>query len=126
MDQRWKILLDLRGEVTKALEQARRLQLIGHPLDARVILHLPDSLNSSISPYAEFLPTLFIVSQVELAREMESPKGFSSSEFPGLIIEIDKALGEKCERCWNFRTELGLFPDHPTLCSRCHQAIEQT
>jgi isoleucyl-tRNA synthetase len=125
MDQRWKTLLDLRGEVTKALEQARRLQVIGHPLDARVILHLPDSLISSISPYAEFLSTLFIVSQVELTHETESPKGFASSEFPGLSIEIDKAFGEKCERCWNFRTEVGRFSDHPTLCSRCHQAIEQ-
>jgi isoleucyl-tRNA synthetase len=125
MDQRWKILLDLRGEVTKALEQARRLQLIGHPLDARVILHLPDSLVTSIRPYAEFLPTLFIVSQVELGKDVASPKGFSSAEFPGLVIEIDKALGEKCERCWNFRTDLGLFPNHPTLCSRCHQAIKQ-
>ncbi len=125
MDQRWKILLDLRSEVTKALEQARRLQVIGHPLDARVILHLPDSLIASINPYAEFLPTLFIVSQVELSPEMGSPKGFASSEFPGLIIEIDKALGEKCERCWNFRTEVGRFSNHPTLCSRCHQAIEE-
>jgi isoleucyl-tRNA synthetase len=123
LDQRWKVLLGLRSEVTKALEQARRLQLIGHPLDARVILHLPDSMISSVSPYKEFLPTLFIVSQAELSSESGSSEGFSSSEFPGLVIQIEKALGEKCERCWNFRTEVGSFPEHPTLCSRCHQAI---
>jgi isoleucyl-tRNA synthetase len=126
LDQRWKILLSLRSEVTKALEQARRSQLIGHPLDARIILHLPDSLASSIAPYADFLSTLFIVSQVEIASESGSGQGFVSSEFPGLVINIQKAEGEKCERCWNYRTEVGSLPEHPTLCSRCHQAIQPT
>ncbi len=124
LDQAWKVLLDLRAEVTKALEQARRSQLIGHPLDARVILHLPESLLPSISPYAEFLATLFIVSQVEITTEFGTSEGFSCTEFPGLIIEIEKALGEKCERCWNFRTEVGSFPEQPTICSRCYQAIQ--
>ncbi|MGA3083768.1 MAG: isoleucine--tRNA ligase [Thermodesulfobacteriota bacterium] len=123
LDQRWTVLLAVRGEVTKALEQARRSQLIGNPLDARVILHLPDSLKPAIQPYVEFLPTLFIVSQVEIHSETGPLEGAASSEIPGLIIRIEKALGEKCERCWNFRTEVGSFPEHPTICSRCHQAI---
>jgi len=123
LDQRWKTLLALRAEVTKALEQARKAQLIGNPLDARVILHLPDSLTPAILPYMEFLPTLFIVSQVEIHSENRALEGFPGSEFPGLIIRVEKALGEKCERCWNFRTEVGSFQDHPTICSRCHQAI---
>jgi len=125
LDQRWKILLDLRAEVTKALEQARRSQRIGHPLDARVILHLPESLMPSIRPYSEFLPSLFIVSQVEIISEAGPLEGFSSSEFPGLNIQVEKALGEKCERCWNYRIEVGSFPEHPTLCSRCYLAIQR-
>ena len=123
LDQRWSVLLALRAEVTKALEQARRSQLIGNPLDARVILLLPDSLKPALKPYVEFLPTLFIVSQVEIHSETAPLEGFSSSELPGLIIRIEKASGKKCERCWNFRTEVGRFPEHPTICSRCHHAI---
>ena len=123
LDQRWNVLLALRAEVTKALEQARRSQLIGNPLDARVILNLPDSLKSVVQHYLGFLPTLFIVSQVEIHVETGPLEGASSSEIPGLVIRIEKALGEKCERCWNFRTEVGSFPEHPTICSRCHQAI---
>lgn len=123
LDQRWKVLLELRAEVTKALEQARRSQLIGHPLDARVVLSLPDSLVTTVSPYAGFLATLFIVSQVEIASGDRFSETYSSPEIPGLRIGIEKALGEKCERCWNFRPEVGNFPDHPTLCSRCCQAI---
>ena len=124
LDQRWTVLLALRAEVTKALEQARRSQLIGNPLDARVILLLPDSLKPAINPYVEFLPTLFIVSQVEIYPETGPLEGFCSSELPGLTIRIEKASGEKCERCWNFRTEVGSIPEHPTICSRCHQAIK--
>jgi isoleucyl-tRNA synthetase len=123
LDQRWKILLDLRSEVTKALEQARRSQLIGHPLDARVILLLPDSLMVSLKPYENFLPTFFIVSQVEILSEIGHSEGYASSEFPGLMIRIEKARGEKCERCWNFRTDVGHYSEHPTICSRCYQAI---
>ncbi|MEW6184578.1 MAG: isoleucine--tRNA ligase [Thermodesulfobacteriota bacterium] len=123
LDQRWSTLLALRAEATKALEQARRSQLIGNPLDARVILDLPESLSSVVRSYIDFLPTLFIVSQVELHKGPASLEGVSSSEIPGLIIRVEKALGEKCERCWNFRTEVGSLPEHPTLCSRCHQAI---
>ncbi|MBI4764252.1 MAG: isoleucine--tRNA ligase [Deltaproteobacteria bacterium] len=124
LDQRWTVLLALRSEVTKALEQARRSQLIGNPLDARVILKLSNSLMPAIQPYAEFLPTLFIVSQVEIHSGSEPLEGFASSEFSELIIRIERARGEKCERCWNFRTEVGSFPDHPTLCSRCHEAVK--
>ena len=126
LDQRWKVLMNLRSEVTKALEQARRSQIIGHPLDARVILYLPDSLVSSVAAYAGFLPTFFIVSQVEIASGNGPAEGYASPEFPGLVIEIVKALGGKCERCWNFRTEVGRIEEHPTLCSRCHQAISET
>ncbi len=124
LDQRWKVLLALRAEVTKALEQARKAQLIGNSLEARVILSLPDSLKPSIRPYTGFLPTLFIVSQVEIHSETGPLEGAASSEIPGLVIRIEKARGEKCERCWNFRTEVGSFPEHPTICSRCHQAIK--
>ena len=123
LDQRWKVLMNLRSEVTKALEQARRSQIIGHPLDARVILYLPDSLVPAVAPYGGFLPTFFIVSQVEMASGKGPAEGYASPEFPGLVIEIVKSLGKKCERCWNFRTEVGSFEEHPTLCSRCYQAI---
>ena len=123
LDQRWKTLLSIRAEVTKALEQARRSQLIGHPLDARVVLYLPESLASTVTRYDDFLATLFIVSQVEIASGPASGKGFISTEVPSLEIEIQKAKGEKCERCWNYRTDVGSLPDHPTICSRCHQAI---
>jgi isoleucyl-tRNA synthetase len=123
LNQRWKILLSIRGEANKALEQARRAQLIGHPLDARVILHPPESLKPLLSDQASELATLLIVSQVAVSSEPISGPGFESSDIPGLVIWIEKALGKKCERCWNYREDVGQFPDHPAICRRCYQAV---
>ena len=40
-----------------------------------------------------------------------------------VIISVEKATGTKCERCWNYRQAVGTFPDHPTLCDRCVEAV---
>ena len=47
------------------------------------------------------------------------------AEVPGLAIGVDKAAGEKCERCWIYNTELGTDPEHPTLCPRCAAALKE-
>ena len=42
----------------------------------------------------------------------------------GWEVFVTKAQGEKCERCWKYRT-LGENTSHPTLCSECAQAVEE-
>ena len=125
LEQRWENLLLLRGEVTRALEKARRAQVIGHPLDAEVRLLLPESWKTLIPAYREMLPTLLIVSQVTVIHQPETGEGYTGEAIPGLTVWVAKAQGEKCERCWNFSPEIGNFPDHPTLCRRCFQALEE-
>jgi isoleucyl-tRNA synthetase len=123
LEERWDRLLILRGEVTKALERARQAQVIGHPLDARVRLLPPEKWRSLLTSYEALLPALFIVSQATVADQAEEEEGFASEVIPGLRLWVAKAEGEKCERCWNYREEVGEFSDHPTLCRRCLQAI---
>ena len=38
-------------------------------------------------------------------------------------VTVERASGRKCERCWHWETDLGLDPDHPTLCGRCVRAV---
>jgi isoleucyl-tRNA synthetase len=38
-------------------------------------------------------------------------------------VDVTRADGNKCERCWNYRAAVGTFADHPTLCERCVEAI---
>src|SRR3989449_10344141 len=63
----WGRLLEVRREVTKALETARAQGLIGSGLEARLrVAAAPEDLPQPLRAQPALLPTLFIVSQVEL------------------------------------------------------------
>ena len=125
--EEWQSLLAVRGEVTRALEEARAQKQIGHPLDARVMISAGDVLYRLLLSYQEDLKPLFIVSQVIL---LESRRPLSSAyisqEIPGLSIQVSPAEGAKCERCWVYDPGVGSHPEHATLCPRCLNAIEAT
>jgi len=123
LEERYADLLKIRSDVSKALEVARNEKLIGHSLDARVVLAAPagpwaELLNS----YRDELATLFIVSQAELVESLS--EGMAGEEVPGLRVLIAKAQGEKCERCWNYATSVGENTAHTSICHRCVAALE--
>jgi isoleucyl-tRNA synthetase len=111
--QRWERLWEIRGVVTKALEEQRRAGALGQSLEARVKLAAAGRDAESLAAIGERgLCEMFIVSQVELAA--------GNGE---LGVTVEKALGGKCGRCWNFSERVGGFPDHPALCDRCHEVV---
>jgi len=111
--QRWERLLEIRTTVQASLEAQRRDKVIGSALEAKVVLKVDGTLQEFLKPYEADLPALFIVSQVALERGTQE----------GCSVEIQRAEGGKCERCWNYRSAVGTFKDHPTLCDRCVEAI---
>ena len=68
---------------------------------------------------------LFICSQVEL---LDSPASLTDLEYAeqsdAIGVGVTKADGHKCERCWNYSTHVGDFPDRPTVCERCNAALD--
>ena len=70
-----------------------------------------------LKPYRQDLAAFFIVSDVEVRLVHHLPLK------PDFIITVQKAVGEKCERCWNYRSAVGTFSDHPTLCDRSVEAV---
>ena len=40
------------------------------------------------------------------------------------LVEVVPAEGEKCPRCWNYR-ELGVNPNHPHVCARCGDVLDE-
>ena len=44
-----------------------------------------------------------------------------NSEDSSMVVE--KADGQKCERCWHWETDIGQNLEHPTICARCTKAI---
>ena len=108
----------------KSLEQARNAKQINSGLEARVELSADSALEPLLRDYADWLPTLFIVSQVELTNG-NSPAGAASETLPGLGVTVHRALGKKCERCWNYSLRVGESADYPTVCERCVAALEE-
>jgi isoleucyl-tRNA synthetase len=123
--KRWEKLLEVRGEVTKALEAARNQKQIGHPLDAAVTLSVGDSLYKDLHPYREDLRFIMIVSQVSLLKGQKLEGAFESRVIEELSIKVEKAEGEKCERCWVHDVSVGDISHRPTICNRCAAALDK-
>lgn len=115
--ERWDQLLEVRTAVQAALEVKRRDKVIGAPLEARVVIEAQPGRYALLKDYGQDLASFFIVSDVSLQPRQDLPDN------PGYVITVEKATGAKCERCWNYRPAVGTFPDHPTLCDRCVEAV---
>ena len=119
---KWDRIHAVRDDVNKALELARAGKVIGKSLEAKVILHCTGELMDFVKSIHADLPTLFIVSAVELTEDGE---GQNKGEVEGLSVDVVAAEGEKCERCWIYSDTVGKDHDHPTLCARCAQVLAQ-
>jgi isoleucyl-tRNA synthetase len=116
----WDRLLEVRREVARALELARSRKLIGSGLEAAVrIVSAPEDLPALLRAKQGLLQTLFIVSHVELNGRGPASVQYESQEIPGLVIDVDRAPGDKCERCWMRSPTVGRHAEHPRLCDRC-------
>ena len=115
LNERWERIWEIRAVVTKALEEARKEKKIGLSLDAQVHLHLPEKIFSFLQPYEAELKFVFIVSSVTL---------YHGKDEKGVSVEVWRAEGKKCERCWNYEVSVGRHTEHQTICQRCVEAIE--
>lgn len=120
---RFSKLMLVRDDVLKALEEARNAKVIGKSLEAKVTIALPEKMTGIFAAddidYAQF----FIVSKFE-----EGDEGQLSAEALKLdhaTVLVEKADGEKCDRCWTISESVGTDADHPTLCSRCAEVVKE-
>ncbi len=121
--RRWQLVRAVRREVTRALESARSDKLIGHALDAEVVLGADGGLYEQLAAYADDLRSLFIVSSAVLHEGPLAGEDVSSGEMEGLTVRVRPAKGRKCERCWVHDVSVGEDAQHPTICSRCRDAL---
>jgi isoleucyl-tRNA synthetase len=120
---RWDRLLDVRDEVSKALEIARDEKRIGSPLAAKVRIEAPEGTRSFLESFGPELRFLFITSGVEFGEVGDG--AYRSERIDDLAVEVHGADGDKCERCWNFTTDVGSDTEWPGVCARCAGAIRE-
>ncbi|MDI3538332.1 MAG: isoleucyl-tRNA synthetase [Bacillota bacterium] len=125
LEERWRELLLVREDITKALEEARQAGFIGSSLRARVDLWLPESLGETyalLKRYEDLLPTILIVSQVGLHGPEEAPpaEAREMEHFSRARCLVTLASGEKCERCWIYHEEV-----QEGVCPRCREVLAE-
>ncbi len=126
LDERWSALLDIRGEILKCLEVARKeKKIIGHSLDALVEVYVSGKTLELLRQFEDQLDDIWIVSEaIVCGEDVAVPDDAFTSEFvENFSVRITKAHGEKCPRCWHYRTTIGENPEHPEICARCAAAL---
>jgi isoleucyl-tRNA synthetase len=78
-----------------------------------VVLGVPARSRGLLERYKGSLAELFIVSAVTLEPEAGED----------LVVRVERAPGEKCERCWNRSETVGQNASHPSFCARCAEVV---
>jgi len=122
-NENWESLLAIREQAMKKLEDARNAKVINSALEAKLEMRAGGKTLDLLKKYASSLPQFLIVSQVSIG----SANGVPSEAGTGLVaeIEVNRADGKKCERCWNYSIHVGESADYPTICERCTAAIAE-
>ena len=122
LESKWDNFIEIRSEITRVLEGARRAKTIGHSLDAKVELHATGEALAILRSVEGDLATLLIVSQAKLVEGLAC--GVEATGREDLKVTVQAAEGEKCERCWIYSDTVGKDADHPTVCARCAAALK--
>ncbi len=125
MMDKWSKLIKVRSEITKALEIARRDKVIGHPLEAEVLVQADGEFARFLQSEWTTIKEISIISELSELTADILPSGvrFISEEIPGFIIQVQPAPGEKCLRCWLRSTTVSKNAAHPEICSRCAEVL---
>ena len=122
----WRRLIDIRAAVLKVLEDKRISGVIGNSLKAAISLYTDSEEDYNfLKQHEEQLPSVFIVSQVDLNKTKSYPgEAVACAENKKIFVLAKKAEGNKCSRCWNYSATVGQDKKHPLICKRCVGVIE--
>lgn len=109
----WDKIHELRDEVKKSLEPLIKEKTIKGSLEAKVTLSAGGEKLEFLKKAEPELTDAFIVSAIEIID--------NNGE---LEICVEKAEGEKCERCWTISKTVGQSAEHPTICAHCCENLK--
>ena len=109
----WYEIHQLRDEVKKALEPLIKEKIIKSSLEAKVKLSAGGDKLEFLKKAESELADAFIVSEIDI-----------NDNNGELEISVEKAEGEKCERCWTISKTVGQSAEHPTICAHCCENLK--
>ena len=125
-------LRELRAAVNRVLEECRSQQELGASLEAAVRIEPRNAelhsainwLNKHGDAEADGLRDWLLVSQLQLGGEPWAEL-LANQTGETAIIEVSRARGFKCERCWHYEADVGQHSQHPALCGRCCSVLDR-
>ena len=114
LEEKWNKIIEIKDIVAKQLEIARNEKLIGSSLDSKVKIFAKGNIKRFIEENKDIIQEVLIVSQLEV-EEGDSDQ---------IKVEVYKADGLKCERCWKFDTMVGKNEENLNVCPRCYEVVK--
>ena len=116
LEEDFSKILKAREVVSRAIEPLRADKQVGSSLEVSVYISVKD--NTVLKDNEKDLADIFIVSQAYVTDEKPA-NVLNEYQEDDYTVCVKKAEGEKCSRCWKYRT---LNSDG--ICSDCLEAIK--
>ncbi|MFO1309087.1 MAG: isoleucine--tRNA ligase [Burkholderiales bacterium] len=104
---KWDAILEVRAAAQKEIEAVRQAGRIGSSLQAAITISAPEPAYSALASLGDDLRFVTITSAARV------------EQGDGLAFAVNPSGGDKCERCWHWRGDVGDDAAHPALCGRC-------
>ena len=109
----WARIFEIKDIANQSIERLRNENKLKGSLDSNVIISANEEDKSILEKLGPELHFVFISSQASVI------------DGDTLSIQIDQISDEKCTRCWHRDSTVGESKDHPEICSRCEENIDQ-
>ncbi|WP_370681299.1 isoleucine--tRNA ligase [Comamonas sp. GB3 AK4-5] len=108
---KWERIRAIRDVVNKDIEALRADGKVGASLQAEVTLSAQPEDLALLQSLGDDLKFVFITSAAAAVA--------AAADTQALTVAVTPSAHAKCERCWHYRDDVGVNPEHPTLCGRC-------
>ena len=150
-DEKWKKIRNLRNDINKCIEIARKSKEVGASMESKVHLYINNKEDEIIyrnmlkndvfgsyqhenctekQGFVDDLRLIFMVSEIIIESSYESlqtacPAYVLPMEATdsNIAIGVTRAIGGKCDRCWYYSSSIGSDHEHPELCLRCADVV---
>tara|TARA_B100000609_G_C17060608_1_gene353864 strand:- start:149 stop:775 length:627 start_codon:yes stop_codon:yes gene_type:complete len=117
LNKKWLLVKNIRKVTTGAIEKVREDKLIRSSLEAHIDIFLSEEILNIVKDVS--FDEISITSSFKLNYISDETKGFCLDEISNVIVNVSKADGEKCQRCWKYDRQL----INNEICNRCQKAI---
>ncbi|WP_343182615.1 isoleucine--tRNA ligase [Buchnera aphidicola] len=122
--QDWEKLFLIKSEVNKIIEYQKKEKKIHNSLEMKIIFYAKNTIYKILMILKKELKFIFLVSEIKIKKYEKSPMNTDKSKnIKELKILIQKYIGVKCPRCWNYFNQVKTYNTDKNICDRCNENI---